>query len=119
MKAIVSYMGTNYGGDISTTLENLKVFQPPAPEDPETKYNYKHIVADDEKTSKKLAKDQITYSQQKDFDYEMQAYVKRKQNLLVHKEKAFWIIWDQCSEPLQIISRIPPSGRTSQPAKTV
>ena len=40
MKAIVSYMGTNYGGDISTTLENLKDFEPPAPEDPETKYKY-------------------------------------------------------------------------------
>ena len=31
----------------------------------------------------------------------MQAFVKRKQNLAIHKEKSYWIIWDQCSEPLQ------------------
>merc|ERR1712214_141400 len=101
MKAIVSYMGTNYGGDISTTLENLKVFQPPVPEDPVTKYNYKDIYDKEGEKIIKLAKDQITYSQQKEFDYEMQAYVKRKQNLANDKEKAYWIIWDQCSEPLQ------------------
>lgn len=51
------------------------------------------------KTVIKLDKDQITYAQQKEFDYEMQAYVKKY--LLVHREKAYWIIWDQCSEPLQ------------------
>ena len=27
--------------------------------------------------------------------------MKRKQNLAIHKEKSYWIIWDQCSEPLQ------------------
>ena len=101
MKAIVSYMGTNYGGDISTTLENLKVFQPPAPEDPVDKYKYKDIYDEKKENIIKLAKNQITYSQQKEFDYEMQAYVKRKQNLANHQEKAYWIIWDQCSEPLQ------------------
>ena len=95
MKAIVSYMGTQYGGDISTTLENLKDFFPV------DKYKYQDIY--DEKGEKivKSANDQITYSQKKEFDYEMQAYVKRKQNLANHKEKAYWIIWDQCSEPLQ------------------
>ena len=101
MKAIVSYMATNYGGDISTTLENLKDFEPPPPEDPVDKYKYKDIKDKDGNNIIKLAKDQITYSQQKEFDYEMQAYVKRKQNLANHKEKAYWIIWDQCSEPLQ------------------
>ena len=101
MKAIVSYMGTNYGGDIATTLENLKVFQPEAPEDPVDKYNYEDIYDDDNEKIIKLAKDQITYSQQKEFDYKMQAYVKRKQNLANHMEKAYWIIYDQCSEPLQ------------------
>ena len=77
MKAIVSYMGTNYGGDISTTLENLKDFEPPPPEDPVDKYKYQDIY--DEKKEKiiKSANDQITYSQKKEFDYEMQAYVKR------------------------------------------
>ena len=78
MKAIISYMGTQYGGDISTTLENLKDFEPPPPEDPVDKYNYKDLMDEDGKTIVKLAKDQITYSQQKEFDYEMQAYVKRK-----------------------------------------
>ena len=31
----------------------------------------------------------------------MQACVKRKQNLAIRKKKSYWIIWDQCSEPLQ------------------
>ena len=43
MKAIVSYMGTQYGWDISTTLENLKDFEPPPPEDPVDKYKYQDI----------------------------------------------------------------------------
>ena len=82
MKAIISYVGTQYGGDISTTLENLKDYEPPAPEDPVTKYKYKNIIDPDYgKTILQLAKDQITYAQQKEFDYEMQAFVKRKQNL--------------------------------------
>ena len=101
MKAIISYMGTQYGGDISTTLENLKDYEPPPPIDPVKRYGYDDIYDDEGSTIVKLAKDQITYSQQKEFDYEMQAYVKRKQSLLTHKEKAFWILWDQCSEPLQ------------------
>ena len=50
MKAIVSYMGTQYGGDISTTLENLKDFEPPPPEDLVDEYNYKDIY--DEKAEK-------------------------------------------------------------------
>ena len=43
MKPIISYLGTQYGGDISPTLENLKDYDPPAPMDPETKYKYKDI----------------------------------------------------------------------------
>ena len=102
MKAIISYAGTQYGGDISTTLENLKDYELPAPEDPVKKYRYKIIIdKDDGKSILQLAKDQITYAQQNKFDYEMQAFVKRKQNLAIHKKKAYWIIWDQYSEPLQ------------------
>ena len=44
MNAIISYIGTQYGGDISTTLENLKDYEPPAPEDPVTKYGYRNII---------------------------------------------------------------------------
>ena len=65
MKAIVSYMRTQYAGDISTILENLKDFDPPPPEDPVDKYRYKDIYDEDGKVIVKLAKDQITYSQQK------------------------------------------------------
>ena len=61
MKAIISYVGTQYGGDISTTLENLKDYEPPAPENPVTKYGYRNIIdKDDGKTILQLAKDQIT-----------------------------------------------------------
>ena len=77
MKAIIFYLGTQYGGDISTTLENMKDYEPPAPVDPETKFNYVDLLDEDGKTVLKLAKDQITYSQQKDFDYKMQDYVKK------------------------------------------
>ena len=41
MKAIVSYLGT--GGDISTTLGNLKDYEAPPPVDPVVKYGYKDI----------------------------------------------------------------------------
>ena len=57
MKAIVSYMGTNYGGDISTTLENLKDFEPPPPEDPVDKYRYKDIYDKDGEKIIKSAND--------------------------------------------------------------
>ena len=77
MKAFIFYLGTQYGGDISTTLENMKDYEPPAPVDPETKFNYVDLLDEDGKTVLKLAKDQITYSQQKDFDYKMQDYVKK------------------------------------------
>ena len=101
MNAIISYLGTQYGGNICTTLENTKDYESPPPEDPEKRYGYKDLKDTNGKTIFKLAKDQITYSLQKEFDYEMQAFVKRKQNLAVHKEKAYWIMLDQCSEPLQ------------------
>ena len=63
MKAIISYVGTQFGGDISTTLENLKDYEPPAPEDPVTRYKYKNIIdKDDGKIIIQVAKDQITYA---------------------------------------------------------
>ena len=36
---IISYMGSQYGCDISTTLENLKDYDPPAPIDPVVNIN--------------------------------------------------------------------------------
>ena len=62
MKAIISYVGTQFGGDISTTLENLKDYEPPKQEDPVVRCKYRDILdKDDEKTILKFAKDQITY----------------------------------------------------------
>ena len=49
MKAIISYLGTQLGGDISTTLENMKDYKPPAPVDPEKKYNYVDLLNTDGK----------------------------------------------------------------------
>lgn len=48
MKAIISYLGTLCGGDIRTTLENLKDDEPPAPVDSETKYKYVDILDNEE-----------------------------------------------------------------------
>ena len=49
----------------------------------------------------KLVKDEITYKQQNEFDYEMYSFVKRKYNLPIYMEIAFCIFLDQCSETLQ------------------
>ena len=74
MKAIISYLGTQYGGDISTTLENLKDYEPPPPIDPVTKYKYVDIYCDEGSTIINLTKDQIIYSQQKEISWDIQIY---------------------------------------------
>ena len=49
MKAIISYLGTQYGADISTTLENMKDYESPLPIDPEKKYSYVDLLDEDGK----------------------------------------------------------------------
>ena len=99
-KAIIAYMGATYGGDIKATLENCEVFTFPEPDDPEDNYE---DIKDEEDENKiiKTAREQLTYKEQKKFDYEISAYVKRKEQLAKHMEQAFSIYLNQCSEYLQ------------------
>ena len=55
MKAIISYLGTQYGGEPYTALENMKDYEPNPPEDPVKKYKYFFLLDDDGKTILKLA----------------------------------------------------------------
>ena len=99
-KAIIAYIGAKYGGDIKATLENCEVFQFPEPEDPKDVHGLVDILADDG-TVIRSAKDQMTYKQQKKFDCEIQAFVKRKERLATHMEQAYNIYLNQCTEYLQ------------------
>ena len=91
-KAIIAYMGANFGGDIKATLENMEIFTPPEPVNPATEKGYTNDV-DDKGKIIRYAREKTTYKEQKKFDNEMAAFVKRKQNLANHMEKAFVYSW--------------------------
>ena len=99
-KGITAYIGTTYGGDIKATLENEEVFQFPEPEDPITANGYEDDVGEDGRVIR-YAKDKMTYKEQKKFDNELTIFVKRKQTLATHMEKAYSIFLNQCTEALQ------------------
>ena len=57
-KAIIAYMGANFGGDIKTTLENVKVYDIPEPEDPSQDLS---DILDAEGRIIRSAKEQVGY----------------------------------------------------------
>ena len=59
-------MGTTYGGDVKSTLENQAIFQPAEPEDPVTRY--KSDYDKDGETVISYTK-KITHKQAKEFNY--------------------------------------------------
>ena len=97
-KAIIAYMGATYGGDIKATLENCRIFTFPEPDDPVDNYN---DIEDKDGKVVRYAKNQMTYKEQKKFDHEMSAFVKRKELLAKHMEQAYSIYLNQCTEYLQ------------------
>ena len=99
-KAIIAYMGANYGGDIKATLENCEVYQFPEPEDPKDVHKLADILENEGKIIRS-AKEQMAYKQQRKFDCEMQAFLKRKEKLASLMEQAYNIYLNQCTEYLQ------------------
>ena len=96
-KAIVQYLGQQFGGDVRVTLESGEMFVVPAPKDP----------AEDETEDKdadgnvtKTARQKVSYVKNKTFEKEIAEYVKRKQILSTNLEKAFCIILGQCTYDL-------------------
>ena len=74
-KAIVQYLGQQFGGDVRVTLESGVMFVVPAPKDP----------AEDETDEKdaagkviKTAREKVSYVKNKTFEKEIAEYVKRK-----------------------------------------
>ena len=99
--AIVQYMGTLYGGDIRMTLDKGKVYEIPKPKDPIKEKGLQDIMSDDKKTVIRKAEDQLDYSVRKTFEKELTNYVQRKETLQRDMEKAYTIIYGQCSVQLQ------------------
>ena len=98
MKAIVQYLGQQFGGDVRVTLESGELFAVPAPKDP----------AEDETEDKdadgnvtKTARQKVSYVKNKTFEKQIAEYIKRKQILSTNLEKAFSIILGQCTYDLQ------------------
>ena len=96
-RAIVQYMGTKYGGDIRVTLESGKRFVVPAPTDPAD--NYIDFV--DDNNNPITARSQITPQEDQDYKEELKTYSKRKRELQRNMEKAYSIVFGQCTYELQ------------------
>ena len=87
-KAIIAYMGSNFGGDIKTTLENCEVFKIPEPEDPTVTNGLSDILDADGRTIRS-EKEQVGYKEQRKFDCEMSSFIKRKEKLANLMEKSY------------------------------
>ena len=101
---IIQYLGSKYGGDVRVTLEKMKVYQIPVPEDPVVAGKFTDDVKKDDKgvvTVIKKARDKISYSQKKIFDKQIGDYVARKEKLARNLEIAYSVVFGQCSETLQ------------------
>ena len=97
-KAIVQYLGQQFGGDVRVTLEYGEMFVVPAPKDPaEEEEDDKDAAGNVTKT----ARQKVSYVKNKTFEEEITEYVKRKQILSTNLEKAFSIILGQCTYDLQ------------------
>ena len=99
--AIVQYMGNLHGGDIKMTLDRCEEYTIPEPTDPVVVRGLVDIMAADGVTVVRKAEDQLTYAEKKTFDKELTSYINRKENLQRDMEKAFSIIYGQCSLQLQ------------------
>ena len=75
-KAIVQYLGQQFGGDVRVALESGVMFVVPPPKDPAEE-------EDDDKDAAgnvtKTARDKVSYVKNKTFEKEIAEYVKRKQ----------------------------------------
>ena len=99
-KAIIQYLGQQYGGDVSVTLKTGRMFNVPVPHDPaEDKED--DVDPTDSSIILKTARQKVSYVDAEAFKKEIGEYVKRKQMLQINLEKAFSIILGQCSYDLQ------------------
>ena len=88
-KAIVQYLGQQFGGDVRVTLESGQMFVVPAPKDPaEDEVDDTDAAGNVAKT----ARQKVSYVKNKTFEKEIAEYVKKKQILSTNLEKAFSII---------------------------
>ena len=74
-KAIIQYMGTEYGGDIRVTLESGRRFVVPLPPDPASKYT--NLLDSTTGAIVETAASQVSTVERKEYDEEIKAYIRR------------------------------------------
>ena len=97
-KAIVQYLGQQFGEDARVTLESGEMLAVPVPKDPADDYEDEKYAAGD---TTKTARQKVSYVNNMTFEKEIAEYLKRKQMLQTNLEKAFSIILGQCTYNLQ------------------
>ena len=100
LKAIYEHVGRTYqeGGDIRSTLENLKqcVIDPPI--DPADSYS--DILTNNNRVSK-TARDQVPYLDNEVFRQEINTYVKQKAQLKSNMRQAYSLVLGQCTDRMK------------------
>ena len=97
-KAIVQYLGQQFGGDVTVTLQSGELFRVPVPHDPA---DDREDDVDSTGAIIKTARQKVPYVAAESFKKEIAEYVKRKKTLQKDLEKAFAIVFGQCTYALQ------------------